>query len=188
MTSDTRALLLQTAERLIRTRGYSAFSFADLATAAGITKASVHYHFPTKEELIAELYEGYMPRFVGALEAIRTGHTAVADRLNAYAGLFLDGFEKGMLPICGALSAERAALPPSMLPKVEAFFHVHIEWLNGILDDGIKAGDLRSGLDVDKTSMLLLSTLEGGSFVAWAMARKDPVLAAFEAALSTLLN
>jgi TetR/AcrR family transcriptional repressor of nem operon len=187
MSNDTHDLLLRTAERLIRTRGYSAFSFADLATTAGITKASVHYHFPTKEELLLELYEGYMPRFVGALEAIRTGHATASDRLNAYAGLFLDGFEQGMLPICGALSAERAALPPAMLPKVEAFFHVHIEWLNGIVTDGIKAGELRPGIDIDKTVMLLLSTLEGGSFVAWAMARKDPVLAAFEAALSSLL-
>src|SRR5271170_1356489 len=111
MGADTRSHILHEAEVLIRTRGYSAFSYADLAERMSITKASIHYHFATKEELIVVLVREYIERFRAALAGIKTDHPAAGDRLRAYANLFLDGFEKGMLPICGALSAERSALP-----------------------------------------------------------------------------
>lgn len=175
----TRDLILHEAERLIRTRGYAAFSYADLAETAAITKASVHYHFPTKEDLIGVLLEAYMVRFHAALAAIRADYTGLRDRLNAYANLFLDGFEQGMLPLCGALSAERAALPPALHPKIHHFFQVHLDWLHTVLEDG--------GVRPPQASaLLLLSTLEGGSFVGWAMSDKAPVLAAFSTALRTL--
>jgi TetR/AcrR family transcriptional repressor of nem operon len=186
MSPDTRSLLLQEAEFLIRTRGYSAFSYADLAERAAITKASVHYYFPTKEELIVVLVREYVERFVATLARIKQQHAGPGDRLRAYALLFLDGFEKGMLPLCGALSAERSALPESMRPQVQDFFQIHLDWLGGVLEEGLAAGALRPTVSPDQVALLLLSTLEGGTFVGWALAQKAPVLAAFEAALHNI--
>jgi TetR/AcrR family transcriptional regulator, transcriptional repressor for nem operon len=186
MQTDTRSLILEKAEFLIRTRGYSAFSYADLAEHAQITKASVHYHFPTKGDLIADLLEGYLKRFHAALAHIKAHYPGPSERLRAYADLFLDGFEKGMLPLCGALSAERSALPESMHPKVHDFFQIHIDWLHEVLTEGVASGGLRASIAIEPVALLLLSTLEGGSFVGWAMGQKDKVLAAFEAALSTI--
>ena len=48
-----KAQLLSHAESLVRERGFDAFSYADLAKGADITKASVHHHFPTKAALFA---------------------------------------------------------------------------------------------------------------------------------------
>jgi TetR/AcrR family transcriptional regulator, transcriptional repressor for nem operon len=183
MNAETRSFILQEAEFLIRTRGYSAFSYADLAERAAITKASVHYYFPTKEDLIVVLVREYLVRFVAALESIKRHHAGPGERLRAYAQLFLDGFEKGMLPLCGALSAERAALPTSMHPQVEHFFQLHLDWLAGVLEEGLAVGALRASVSPKPVALLLLSTLEGGTFVGWALAQKAVVLAAFEAAL-----
>ena len=179
MSMTTRDLILAEAERLIRTRGYAAFSYADLAEAASITKASVHYHFATKEELITVLLDGYLLRFHAALADIRERHDGLNERLTAYAHLFLDGFEQGMLPLCGALSAERSALPQALQPRLHHFFQIHLDWLHGVLANG--------GIHPPQAmALLLLSTLEGGSFVGWAMSDKTPVLAAFSTALETL--
>ncbi|KFJ90149.1 TetR family transcriptional regulator, partial [Pseudomonas sp. 1-7] len=52
--------MIQTAENLMRTRGYTAFSYADLSEAVGIRKASIHHHFPTKEDLGAAIVEEYI--------------------------------------------------------------------------------------------------------------------------------
>ncbi len=186
MTTSTRDSLLRQAEVLIRTRGYSAFSFADLAAHAQMTKASVHYHFPSKADLMVTLFDGYMERFIAVLAQIKTQHSAPRDRLKAYADLFLDGFEQGMLPLCGALSAERSALPATMLPKVEYIFQVHIDWLNDLLAQAVTDGHLRADLPVADTTLLILSTLEGGSFVGWALARKAPVLSAFRTVLTCI--
>jgi len=184
--ADTRSLILREAEFLIRTRGYAAFSYADLAERVGIAKPSIHHYFPTKEDLITVLVREYMVRFVAKLAEIKREHAGPGERLRTYANLFLDGFEKGMLPLCGALSAERAALPKTMEPQVRDFFHIHLDWLVGVIEDGLNAGRLRPGTSPHQTALLLLSTLEGGTFVGWALQQKAPVLAAFEAALQQI--
>jgi len=43
--SDTSEKILDLAELLIQTRGYSAFSYQDISEALEVTKASIHYHF-----------------------------------------------------------------------------------------------------------------------------------------------
>jgi TetR/AcrR family transcriptional repressor of nem operon len=160
MNADTRSFILQEAEFLIRTRGYSAFSYADLAERAAITKASVHYYFPTKEDLIVVLLREYLVRFVAALASIKQQHPGPAERLRAYAQLFLDGFEKGMLPLCGPLSAEPAALPASIHPQVQEFFQIHLDWLAAC---SRRAGGRRASRRrlAKPVALLLLSTLGG---------------------------
>ena len=49
MSITTKAALMNCAETQMRSKGYSAFSYADLAVEVGIRKASIHHHFPTKE-------------------------------------------------------------------------------------------------------------------------------------------
>ncbi len=186
MSPETRSLILQEAEFLIRTRGYSAFSYADLSARVAITKASIHYYFPSKEELIVVVVRDYIERFVAVLARIKAEHRMPGARLRTYANLFLDGFEKGMLPLCGALSAERSALPATMHPTLQDFFQIHLDWLEGVLAEGKAAGGLAPHVVPAATALLLLSTLEGGTFVGWALARKEPVLAAFESALHSI--
>lgn len=183
MTSHTSQLILQQAEILIRTRGYAAFSYADLADTLGVTKAAIHYYYPGKEDLVVALTEDYVCRFRAELAAIKAAPSAVGDRLRRYGQLFLAGFEKGMLPYCGALAAERAALPPRMHPQIEAFFQLHLTWLDALLTEARADGSLRSRLHNEQIALTLLSTLEGGSFVGWALDRKAVVLSAFEAVL-----
>ena len=51
MSIDTRASLIKSAEYMLRSKGYAAFSYADLEKVVGIKKASIHHHFQKKEDL-----------------------------------------------------------------------------------------------------------------------------------------
>src|SRR5579864_7089552 len=62
--------ILDVAERLAQTRGYNGFIYADIAAQLRVTKASLHYHFPSKAELGRALIERYRKVFSGALDAI----------------------------------------------------------------------------------------------------------------------
>ena len=42
--ADTSQRILDIAERLVQTRGFNGFSYADIADALKVTKASLHYH------------------------------------------------------------------------------------------------------------------------------------------------
>ncbi|MCA8089277.1 TetR/AcrR family transcriptional regulator, partial [Burkholderia cenocepacia] len=57
MAVGTRDALVQAGEGLMRSMGYAAFSYADLAETVGIRKASIHHHFPTKEDLGVAIVE-----------------------------------------------------------------------------------------------------------------------------------
>jgi AcrR family transcriptional regulator len=47
--------ILDCAARIFRERGYAAASLRDIATAAGMTTASLYYHFSSKDEIVAEV-------------------------------------------------------------------------------------------------------------------------------------
>lgn len=183
---ETRARLLAEAEVLLRTRGYAAFSYADLAERIAIRKASIHHHFPTKEALLAALVDEYLAKFVATLAQIVATRPKVRDRLHAYSRLFFEGIERGLLPLCGALSAERAALPDGMRPVISHFFGLHIDWLVAQIEEGIAAGEFPPRVDALEAAHLILASLEGGSFVAWALDDPATMLRAFDSAMRTL--
>src|SRR6266545_5593202 len=51
----TARAILSTAARLFMQRGYHALSINDIARETGITKPTLYYHFPDKEELFVQL-------------------------------------------------------------------------------------------------------------------------------------
>src|ERR1700682_4028701 len=68
--AGTAERILDVAERLVQRRGFNAFSYADVANELGVTKPSVHYHFPGKGELGEALIKRYALRFETALADI----------------------------------------------------------------------------------------------------------------------
>ena len=165
----TRESLLQTAESLLRSKGYAAFSYADLAQAIGIRKASIHYHFPTKEDLGVAVVEAYVEGVVQTFAGIEAEFAAVADRLEAFAGVFKVGKQEGQLPLCGALAAEMAVLPERLQVLTRHFFQLQIDWLTKVLDEGAKRSEIPSGIDTRARAHQLLSQMEGASFVDWVL-------------------
>jgi len=54
--NTTRALILETAERLMLEEGYAAVSTRRVAKEAGLTGALVHYYYPTTDDLFIALH------------------------------------------------------------------------------------------------------------------------------------
>jgi TetR/AcrR family transcriptional regulator, transcriptional repressor for nem operon len=181
---DTRRLLLKEAEKLVRTRGFAAFSYADLSKRVGIRKASIHHHFSTKEELGGALIDGYLINFQEALQTILSEEVQFGKRLSRYADFFDKSIDEGMLPLCGALSAEMSALPKSMQERVRSFFELHLNWLQEVIRAGIVSEELRGGIDSNRAAELILSTLEGASLVAWATGDGKTVKRAVEGVIA----
>src|ERR1700722_7592562 len=75
--SETASAILDIAERLVQCRGFNGFSYADIAAELGITKASLHYHFPGKAELGDSPITRYAARFAVPL-ALRTSSMRTA--------------------------------------------------------------------------------------------------------------
>ena len=57
MAIDTKARILDAAERLFADNGYSATSLRDITNEAGVNLAAVNYHFGSKEALLSAVLE-----------------------------------------------------------------------------------------------------------------------------------
>lgn len=184
---STRSDLLITAELLLRTKGYAAFSYADLADEIGIKKASIHHHFPTKEGLGIAVIESYLFRFEKNLALINEQSPDALVRLNAFASLFVDSSENGMLPLCGALAAELSALPESLKELTRKFFQIHLLWLESNLAKGQAENLIRGDLNPKEISRAILNILEGDSFVSWALSDKVGSQSGFSLILKSIV-
>jgi AcrR family transcriptional regulator len=89
---ETRARILEATDQLFGELGFDATSTRDIAARSGVNKALVHYHFGTKDELLALLLDGYYERLTATLVAAlgKDGGRSkpeqqAADLLDAYA-------------------------------------------------------------------------------------------------------
>ncbi|MPQ84184.1 TetR/AcrR family transcriptional regulator [Pseudomonas sp. MAFF 730085] len=186
MSITTKAALLNAAETHMRSKGYSAFSYADLAVQIGIRKASIHHHFPTKECLGAELIKDYIQRFEETLGSIEAIHSDPLLRLRGFSRLFVISANDGLLPLCGALAAEMSALPLSLQGLTRRFFESQLNWLQSTLSDTVRQHHWVLDKPLETYAFMLLSALEGASLIDWALGRSNDPLAGFNHLLETL--
>jgi len=160
-TTATSDRILDTAERLVQMRGFNGFSYADVAEELDITKASLHYHFRGKAELGKALIERYGERFTAALDAIYAAPTGAAAKLRAYADLYAGVMDDERMCLCGMLAAEYRTLPGDMQHAVVAFFDTNEAWLDKVLREGRRRGELTSTGSPREVARAMVSALEG---------------------------
>jgi TetR/AcrR family transcriptional repressor of nem operon len=181
--ADTASRILDIAERLVQSRGFNGFSYADIAAELNVTKASLHYHFPGKAELGEALIVRYAARFSEALTAIdeRDGDARAA--LDAYAAIYGDVLRDRRMCLCGMLAADYETLPGPMQAAVIRFFDDNETWLVAVLERGVEEGTLQLAGTPRDAAQTIVSGLEGAMLVA----RPYGDVNRFEAAAAGLL-
>lgn len=181
--SGTAERVLDIAERLMQIRGFNNFSYADIATELGITKASLHYHYPGKAELGQALITRYTKRFNEALADIDRDAPDARAKLEAYVDLYAGVLRNERMCMCGILAAEYPTLPDAMQSEVIGFFDENQRWLAELLKAGDADGTLKFTGRPEDVAQGILSTLEGAMLVA----RPYGDLARFDAAAGQLM-
>ncbi|GAA1553507.1 TetR family transcriptional regulator [Actinomadura kijaniata] len=78
---QTRALIVETALRLFRERGYEATTMRAIAKEAGVSVGNAYYYFGSKEELIQAYYDELQEEHVKACRAVLDSERDFAPRL-----------------------------------------------------------------------------------------------------------
>ena len=164
--ADTAAQILDAAERLVQQRGFNGFSYADIASELGVTKAALHYHFASKADLGDALIERYAERFFAALTSVEGEDTDAVEKLRAYAKLYADVFRNDRMCLCGMLAADYATLPDPMRERVVKFFDDNEVWLTHVLEEGRAKGTIRFEGSARPVARTLIGGLEGAMLVA----------------------
>jgi TetR/AcrR family transcriptional regulator, transcriptional repressor for nem operon len=163
---ESAGRILDVAERLVQMRGFNGMSYADIATALGVTNASIHYHFPTKSDLGGCLIRRYEENFTRALGSIDARAEDPGKKLRAYARIYEDVLRDNRMCLCGMLAAELDTLPSEMKARLSAFFDANEAWLGSVLEQGRSAGRLAFDGAASAKARMLVSCLEGAMLLA----------------------
>ena len=165
-TASTSDRILDIAEELVQTRGLNGMSYADISARLGITKASLHYHYPSKAELVQALIDRYARRFFGALERLEESQTDAAARLRGYARVYGSVLERGRMCLCGMLASDYETLSPEAQADVATFFERNTDWLERVIAEGVGEGELAETASPRDAAETLMAGLEGAMLVS----------------------
>ena len=183
-TERTRARAAEARDRILRAGhdqlaegGYASAAVSALATRAGVATGTVYRHFPSKADLLAEVFRRAASREVEAVAA--AGGDDAPSRIAAAVEVF----------VRRALAEPRRAyalLAEPVDPAVEAqrlvFRRAYAGVFAAILRDGVAAGEL-APVDVDLVAAACVGAL--GEALVGPLARRDAAPEALVAALQS---
>lgn len=140
---DTRTQILDSAELLTKQRGFDAFSYRDISRAVGVKTSSIHYYFPSKEDLGVAMVERYVESLRAALGRLSAESRSGFDRVKGLFGLLahVAGKEKHFC-LCGMLAANVHSVSPRARTALRDFF-VELEgWIEDALREGVGDGSV----------------------------------------------
>lgn len=167
---STAARILEAGRQLIMRRGYSGFSYADIADAIDIRKASIHHHFPTKADLAVAVLQQSQANFDADMALLESSGADALVQMRAYIGYWERCIADDSAPFCvaGMLGAERPALPDEVARAVKAHFDDLAAWLVRVLEAGVKDGIVQPGVSVQTEAATFVSLVYGAMLAARA--------------------
>lgn len=168
--SDKKIEILDCAQALIQKRGYNGFSYADISSAVGIRKASIHHHFPTKVDLVVAVVERYRENFNSCLLNINSQKHWMS-KVRLYAELYQDVLTEDKLCLCGMLASDMETLPDAVKNVVRDFLNDNAIWLVEVLaSDNPKLPKQR----LSNIAWQIINLLQGGIMMARLL--QDPMV------------
>jgi AcrR family transcriptional regulator len=156
----TRERILDAAIERIASDGIDAVRIARIAMDAGVSTALVHYHFATREALLAEALE-HSFELAGDTRTLDTGEVASVQRLREMI--------EQCLPLPGAQEREwvlwvelwlRAVRHPELRPTAAKLYGRMHRWFVEAIEAGIEAGDF-APCDTTAAADRVLALIDG---------------------------
>lgn len=159
---DRKEQILEVATELVQTRGYSAFSYQDLSDRLGITKASIHYHFHSKEDLGRAMAERYSRQVKSYLSRVGEKSADPWECLQGYLQMVLD-IMKSRDRICavGSVQSEINVVPSAMGKTMCALARHVVDWIAEVIEQGREQGVMQFPGRASDHASLIFSAAQG---------------------------
>jgi len=158
------------AETFIQEKGFNGFSYAHIAKELDVKNAAIHYHFPTKEELVCAVIQRYRDRFQLWINNARIKDLSPQERLDCFFSIYTSTrADNGKVCLAGSLETEFHSIPPSLREQTEALTRELLVWLQATLQEGRETGVFHFAGDPAGKAALILASLQGALHMARAL-------------------
>ncbi|SFD76205.1 TetR/AcrR family transcriptional regulator, transcriptional repressor for nem operon [Paenibacillus catalpae] len=163
---NTSEVILDTAQSYVQEFGFNGFSYAHIAEKVGIRTASIHYHFPNKEDLGEALIVRYLKQFHATAAQIDSETPNYLDKLRKYILIYQAPVQDYCTCLSVMLSSDLSTLPEKVREALAQFFTANLSWLEQVLEQGRSEGHLQFKGTADVRAHQFLATLQGGQLLA----------------------
>ncbi|HRL20784.1 MAG TPA: TetR/AcrR family transcriptional regulator [Alcaligenes sp.] len=190
-THDTRQHILDTAQDIIATKGYTAVGLNEILQAAGVPKGSFYHYFASKDAFGQALLEHYFSTYLQQLQVLDKGPgESAAQRLLNYLHAWLDA-QSATEPhgkcLAVKLAAEVSDLSEPMRLVLDKGTEQVITRLAGVVRSAQADGTLATTLDAHSMATMLYHLWLGACLRAKITRNRQPLDAAL-ASTRSLLN
>jgi TetR/AcrR family fatty acid metabolism transcriptional regulator len=147
-----RLRILEAAARCFAKDGFARTRIEDVAAEARVSRALVHHHFGSKEELARQVQEHMLEEWSAAVDQAIAGAPSAGDALAAWLRVNLADLRRR--PLRHAILAD-AAILASFEDSARRSLQEWRDKLVALLRDGVARGELRPDLDVESTAEVL---------------------------------
>ncbi|MFG1184429.1 MULTISPECIES: TetR/AcrR family transcriptional regulator [Xanthobacter] len=129
--SDTRAAIVEAADRLFYETGFASTSFADIAAAVKLSRGNFYYHFKSKDEILAAVIALRLERTRKLLAQWEDEGDDAEARILSFVGILITNRAKIMRFGCpvGTLCNELAKLDHAAGADAARLFELFRDWL-----------------------------------------------------------
>ena len=154
---NRKAQIISVAMDLLQTRGFENFSYLDIANRLAITKASIHHHFPKKEDLGVALCQAIQDWHEVEFSKILRADMSAQQKLNTYINANLR-YACGKNKICplSSLQVDIASLPKAMQPGLKALDEHELGFITQVLSQGREQGEFHFVGDTKGQAMVVV--------------------------------
>jgi TetR/AcrR family transcriptional regulator, transcriptional repressor for nem operon len=167
---DVRQHILETAQKIISRKGYSAVGLNEILTVANVPKGSFYYYFKSKDAFGEAMLQNYFEEYLFNMDnIINVPNKTMAQRLINYWEYWLmsqESFDCQGKCLAVKLAAEVADLSEAMRLALKAGTTGITDRLNSIITGGIADGSLILDDDPAKLAQALYQMWLGASLMA----------------------
>ena len=158
---ETRAHILQAAQKLFAQNGYDATGVAEICTAAGVSKGAFYHHFPTKQVLFLELLKTWLSGLDAQMNAVVEGPHNVPQALIDMAGMMQNVFQVAneQLPMFLEFWTQ-SSRDPVVWQTTIAPYRRYQTFFTGLVQNGVDEGSLKA-VDPEAAARLILAMAVG---------------------------
>jgi len=183
---EKRKRLLHAAVQTFGRRGFHEAKIAEIAAEAGVAEGTVYLYFRNKEDLLGCVFDETMDEVLEQARAIRNGPGTAAEKLTGLVGLHLRfiGQDRDLASLFQIELRRSARLVERFSrSKLSEYFRV----LDGVLKEGIAAGELRADLD-PRVAVRILFGAADEILSEWLLSGESKPVADAEKLVGTLLR
>lgn len=164
---STRQQIVEYSADMLRANGFEGFSYLDISRHLGITKASVHHHFPKKVDLGLALCDWTQDWFEQGLSHFDAKATSNWNKLERYvrAAMKHSLNEQKLCPI-SAFYSDLNKLPESIKERVKALDDYELDWVTQVMQEGIKNNEFSANQDPRALASLFIFSCKGALYYA----------------------